>query len=874
LKKLLVFMGIFALILPVMFLGCSGDDGTSGTSVGTISGTVTNSATDTGLDGATVSTDPDQGTATTAADGSYTLSGVPAGNYTVTFAKTDFGTKTASVSVLAGVKSTEDMTLDPTVPVLVQIGTTGTATPGSTLAATVTTTPLDGSTVTGVVWSQKNSVTVTFDNTTGTTTNVTLPDLAAYKDELFHVLSEPPITTAQLPPGVTAPAELHEQLQDRFGVQAVTPFELEEAALVTLVATVTTTSGDYEKEFEIHTALPWKQRSGLANVPINVPVLLHGGTQDNTQTTWNWSVTGPAAAPLDDAAAQNPSFTPTASGVYTVSESVSGASFQVGAGTWEGAIDGQDSNGRPITTSSCSTACHTGIPIVNTIFGEWKESGHAEIFTTQFNTSTHYSPSCFPCHTVGFDEDASNGGIDDDANYSDFLAAFTSDGHSFIANANNWDNLISGSLKSVAKLSNIQCEFCHGPSSPFGTGLHGNAIQGDPERISLDSRLCGTCHGEPARHGRFQQWQASPHSNYELAIDEGDSGNCSRCHTANGFIAWQSFSFDAGEEVTVSWDNQSVHPQTCVACHDPHDVGTITGDANNAKVRVQNDTPVLAAGFRVLNAGRGAICMTCHNTRRDLRNDDEGAGDVITAGRAPHGGSQADILMGQNAFFVDVGVRGKHSLITDTCSNCHMQKTPPPAVLSYNLGGTNHTFLASKDICSECHASITADEVQSATLSQMSFLKASLEDKVAELITAYVAAGDNVTLTDMTDPADEDIALADVTINPGATVSVANFASSHGRQAVDISVNSGAPGHLQLRRILVNTDNNIITHNSSFDNTVIPEVPAGDGPGEVLAKAGWNFLMAANERSNGIHNPTFSFQILSAAQEEVDRIVP
>ncbi len=55
---------------------------------------------------------------------------------------------------------------------------------------------------------------------------------------------------------------------------------------------------------------------------------------------------------------------------------------------------------------------------------------------------------------------------------------------------------------------------------------------------NLSSDLCGSCHGEPPRHGRFQQWQLSAHANYELAIEEGESASCSKCHTANGFLAW------------------------------------------------------------------------------------------------------------------------------------------------------------------------------------------------------------------------------------------------------------------------------------------------------------------------------------------------
>jgi hypothetical protein len=899
-KRSIALLGMLLLVFPLLFPGCSGDDGSAGApgeTTGTVSGTVMTDAATPAIPVADVTVTataagaPTTATTTTAADGTYSLANLPSGVYSLTFEKTNFTTSTSQVSILAAVTSTIDAVLTATAPVVLATSTSGTANPGSTLNATVTVTPVDGSTVQSIQWTQKSSVTVTLANADTDNVAVTLPGLDAYKEELFHVIAEPTITPAQLPPNVQVPDEFPEQLQDRFQVQAVNPFQLEEAGAVTLTATIVTTSGTYTKDVAIHANLPWTTSPGLRNVPVNVPVLLHGGTQGGAQATWNWGLSGPAgsSAALDNSSAQNPAFTPDVVGVYTLSESVSGSTIEIFAGNWMGVITRQDGNGRPVA-EFCS-ACHNG-DIASDQFTPWKGSGHAEIFgasstgaTANINTSTHYSTSCLVCHTVGFDTAAANGGFDDVPGadgYDAFLAQFTTDDIHFIANANNWDNIVTN-FAPVAQLANIQCENCHGPQQTFAvtdpTAAHS---LGDP-RISLSSDVCGICHGEPARHGRFQQWQVSPHAHYELAIDESDSGNCSRCHTANGFIAWEAFDYDADASVAtmpnpdfpadpdadpfiVPWTADEVHPQTCATCHPPHDVGTISGGANNAKMRIEDNTPVLAAGFRVLNVGRGAICMTCHNTRRDLRNDDEGAGDVITAGRAPHGGAQADLLMGQNAFFVTVGVRGKHSLINDTCTNCHMRQTPPPDLLSYNLGGTNHTFLASRDICSECHASITAEEVQSATRTQMSFLAASLEGKLAEMITAYVGAGDNVTLTDMTDPADEDIDLPDRTLTGADTVTVANYADSHGRQAVDVTVDDGVnppvTGHLQLRRILVNTDNNIVTHLGNGNS----------GPGETLAKAGWNYLMAVNEHSFGIHNPTFSLQILSGAQEVVDRI--
>ena len=93
----------------------------------------------------------------------------------------------------------------------------------------------------------------------------------------------------------------------------------------------------------------------------------------------------------------------------------------------------------------------------------------------------------------------------------------------------------------AAQKANIQCENCHGPQVTEGDDSPAHALRGEAvgkPRLSLSSDLCGTCHGEPTRHARFQQWQVSGHGNYELAIGEGDSGDCARCHTANGFLAW------------------------------------------------------------------------------------------------------------------------------------------------------------------------------------------------------------------------------------------------------------------------------------------------------------------------------------------------
>ena len=726
--------------------------------------------------------------------------------------------------------------------VTIDFDVSGDAVPGGTVDVTATVTTTDDSTVQSYSWTQVGGAEAMLSGTGTKTVTAALGTEADYTAYLIHVLMEPPITEEQLPPNVPLPeGEFVGGLQDRFQVVGINPFALEHAQAVVLEVEVVTTSGTYHDEVHVMTTLPWKVATGLLNVPINAPVLLHG--EDQASYSWTLSAPNGSAAMLTDASSQNPTFTPDLPGHYTVEVDQEGTkelvTMSVYAGTWLGVIVGQDEENRPVSDSAC-LGCHNNNTAEDT-FALWSQTGHAEIFTNNLDTSTHYGENCFACHMVGFDPSTDNNGVDEADDYQAFLDS------GLINNpGDNWTTVLD-QFPHTARMSNIQCENCHGPQVG-GAHLPGNP-EGTP-RVSLSSDVCATCHGEPLRHARFQQWQLSPHANYELAIDEGDSGSCSRCHTANGFLAWLpvltgEVAGDPLDDVEVTWTREETHPQTCATCHDPHDIGTTTGDTTNATVRISGDTPPLIAGFTATDVGRGAICMTCHNSRRGLKNDDNFNTEVYgtsEASRAPHRGPQADFLMGQNFYLVDVGQRANHSLtsnVQDTCATCHMVNTPPPPDLAYALGGTNHTFYASPDICQDCHTNLVASNIQGPVEEQMHELETQIESFFYNFFDAQIAAGNTIdvggraTITDVLD-------IAEIQLS-----------ESRGRQAL----------------IITFTDSTVVGPTSVASIDVVP--PGGEpyeiynGINPLLIKAFWNLLMLEADGSLGVHNPNLAFQVLN-----------
>ncbi len=80
---------------------------------GVISGRVT-SATGVALDGVTVTTQPASGTATTDAQGNYSIANVPPGSYSVIAARSGYSNGTATVSVVAGQTASANLSLQST----------------------------------------------------------------------------------------------------------------------------------------------------------------------------------------------------------------------------------------------------------------------------------------------------------------------------------------------------------------------------------------------------------------------------------------------------------------------------------------------------------------------------------------------------------------------------------------------------------------------------------------------------------------------------------------------------------------------------------------------------------------------------------------
>jgi hypothetical protein len=115
-------------------------------------------------------------------------------------------------------------------------------------------------------------------------------------------------------------------------------------------------------------------------------------------------------------------------------------------------------------------------------------------------------------------------------------------------------------------------------------------------------------------------------------------------------------------------------------------------------------------------------------------------------------------------------------VIENTCVNCHMEKSLPPAALSNNFGGTNHTFFAKAGICTSCHTSVNGENLAEGFQSMFDTLKGAIEARIVTVLGDQIKAGYTIRLKD--------------TNTAGSTIAVIGNMSS----VAKLEIASGTPG--------------------------------------------------------------------------------
>jgi formate-dependent nitrite reductase cytochrome c552 subunit len=170
------------------------------------------------------------------------------------------------------------------------------------------------------------------------------------------------------------------------------------------------------------------------------------------------------------------------------------------------------------------------------------------------------------------------------------------------------------------------------------------------------------------------EWLASDHSNIQLYPAGRDT--CVTCHDGGAFAGKLTQQDQLHREFNVALD--------CRACHSGYGL------------EIQKSGVVNLPNQQNFKAGKGALCLSCHNER--------GVPNINDARRAsPHGGSQGGIFSGSGGIRTDgfSYISSPHTGIGDTCIACHMTKTPE--------GLPSHTFRvdSAEDSCSKCHSGLT-----------------------------------------------------------------------------------------------------------------------------------------------------------------------
>ncbi len=892
--------------------GATGATGANGISTGTITGTLTYDPGTGEIPAPNISVNVTPAvvglpSATSAADGTYELANVPIGVYTVTFSATGFvADQITGVSVVAGQTSTASKKLVAANPIVLA-AVAATAPAGFGQTATLAVTVSGGTGPYTYVWTPKaaNPTAVTLDTTNPAnptfTTGTFAQVLASGKVIGLGSPGNPdPLMTYPRTGFVSISTQQLAQMTYNFDCKVTDAVGFSKTVTVARPpATLAQGNGIVPRNQIVVLSLP----GNATAVDFTAKPSGSAAVVNEAATPNPWFIPDVAGSytvgSLTVSAGDFQSSSPTCGICHgTAAKAAVAAKFTA----WSNSAHGNhffkymeyDAGGNLVFKAGV-----TQLPTANPgVFWKTSDMPAGPMTTFEFGMTgaegTHYSQTCVGCHTTGYNALAVNGGFDDAAATAGWTFPNLGSVFTGLTGASTGDPVTPAPQltaynaipAAVVKYQGMQCESCHGP-----LGQH--VATGDATlapKPELDVAICAVCHDRPSNHDRVALWRQSKHANLEVAVAEGagtsgsPSNSCNRCHSGQGFVqyvdqilgnlatpggtaipAFPGILIDpagtptppatvaaAGSAFLIGLGitPQSVQPQTCQACHDPH----------STELRVSGNTPMLPAGFQVNGAGAGALCFVCHNSRNGARGDLwngvyynnplPGTTTAVTSIGAPHESSQGDVITGMNAFWVGMSP-SNHLAVEDVCVGCHMKY----AAAGVSFRSTNHTWKVDTTICANCHGSNVNGEALQGQF-----------DLAAVALNAAITSVGNTTFAGAYYMKGTVTGAQIATVPAGATTAVAYVSGRLVGFRVTLNVDVPDP-NAATGTITAGTP--ITVGLGGFYSNAAATTRIFDLLNGRVAKANWNYSLVTQDGSRSIHNPTFAFGVLSASQAKV-----
>jgi hypothetical protein len=332
----------------------------------------------------------------------------------------------------------------------------------------------------------------------------------------------------------------------------------------------------------------------------------------------------------------------------------------------------------------------------------------------------------------------------------------------------------------------------------------------------------------------------------------------------------------------------------------------------------------LPNGMGVSGMGKGALCVTCHNSRMGEHTDTitqttDPNGDVLTqpvllSFSSPHLASQGDVTAGFNAYFMPRFTPSRHLSVRDACVGCH-------------VGAGDHSFVVGAASCATCHGTnVDGVALKAANQAQLDGLRTLWASKTAAVLNSalnYIPlSGSMSVFARAWDPASGLYSTTASVITPSSigvvTLSAANpvisvtaayqpsgtlmlalrLTTAVTFQPLDpTGVAVGAPVtsttlYVSPTALLTNQQVPVQvpywvpgTYYTPFSapppragtvTTVYPSPTAApwvnSANAQVLYKAYWNFSLLLNDGTLGLHNPTFFSETVAATSRALNAL--